>query len=1784
MTTTNSFDVYASTHFGPSTDLTLGSKLLLKLKNIFQQKKMRKVPSYLLARELYSPEYKSKYAEWLAIKEAKRIKAQRDLMLEYVRFEDRDTSPLDNVPLAFLIKRHSVIQELNSIAQDVAEADTISVRSVETLTPSICGVYNTLRLYGGGDRIIDVPMITQRVIKNTRYRKDNTPIKRGCSNSFKRTTLSTIYERNEINVHKQEHIENLLNYSDDCDTVINKITGIKFYPQMNFMPHMNVNLNCDDELVEKLNKLSISLQDGIKVSHGIDPQTSKVVSELTEMLRSKTSLLNTDINFKLPNFDYTKVGIIVASVAAALVHYNKRDHASLTILLGLLSAGILTQSFLSVAGVIPLMSYLSTYVVKYTKSSAPDHVQMEDIVVPQMNLTDFENIVSSLVMIMITILVGKSDKPWTKEIINHVLNYKRSVDSVSSCFSAILKVVETIANYVSRDILGGSSFTLLETNRSDVNEFLAKVRVINDQVHHGTFLATTANSKIIHELWMEANELMSKLNKGTEAGIMVSLSNAISWLLSVKKSYEGMNLTFSGSRAEPTAALFLGPPGVGKSNMLYPLAYKLISETIPESKRDHFINSPNTFIYNRQAECVYWDGYNMDKIVCFIDDLGQMRDIAGNPDNEWMNWIRMCSSFNYVLHMASLEKKGNVYFQSRFVIANSNMQDFHVESIVEIEAFKRRVDHCFVVCPKEEFTKPETLGRGIWNRRLDGSKLPLGPLGITELTPEVAEFHEYNLLAHESKYTGKVFTYEEVAQMMLKTADLKQLRYEQMQMYLNKATFDAPVPQGLLDRARKGKMWTYDCKRFKNFMDKILKHEDSSDCITYLIAHYHQLTGQDHTLEYIIDFFYKYYGDIFEIFTECNPDDYMRLLENGFDPISEVDKCYPQMQKTDILSKLLKSFEGAYKTISTKLLECGAGWITTYKSMLDRFWFIIEPVSILVSVCVTAKIFHYIIKNIFSGILSLFGSPFSTEAYSGKPQRERGNKASRKALNPKSYKSRLNYNQPSIQPSTQSASKYDAANVDIVKKIVMRNCYELWLPDQDKRLGFATFVRGQTFMIPRHFATQIYYAMDDFPDYETKLVTFKKTNSKITYQMKMCEMMNVVSDVGLDNLDCVLVKAPKYFPTHADITPYFVSRDRADKMRDIHYRLVMPGVEECTSWMGDARKIESQVITDDVTYTLLKGFRYFALTQNGDCGALFTVVDTHTQQEKILGMHVAGNPSVGFGISSCITREDMLTDLNPVNEVIQKFEDESYPQSETIVLDGRFETKYISPFRTSAGGRTKIIRSPLHGKWMKANKAPSKLSSFQGKDGQVVNVLNNALEAYCTPFVYVEPKIVEDIGDMIYDNLNYSSSITVDKKLLTFKEAVCGIENEPDFAAISRSTSLGYPEAAAPGPKPKGKKAILGETGEYTYDSAECQKIIEECKNIESLAKQNIRSEHIYIDKLKDELRSHAKVEAGKTRLFSSCPFRLLILFRRYFGSYLLWLHKNRIENGFAVGVNPFSAEWQRLAYKLLQFGTPETKNIGAGDFKGYDGKEKPIIHNDILRIVNKWYSDEHSLVREVLWLEITNSHHISDSIIYAWPSSNPSGNPMTTAINNLYNHYTAAYVWYKVHDFNLLDLRSFYKNVYYVTLGDDNAFAVSHDKTHLFNEKAMSDHVPDLGMTYTNEHKTETTADLRSIDQISFLKRSFRYEEFYDRYCAPLELEVILEIPFWTKDTSDSNAIVDDNVNTAIRELSLHPPEVFNEWVDKICSSYLSECGKAPRTTSRRHLLLECANADTWY
>jgi len=630
--------------------------------------------------------------------------------------------------------------------------------------------------------------------------------------------------------------------------------------------------------------------------------------------------------------------------------------------------------------------------------------------------------------------------------------------------------------------------------------------------------------------------------------------------------------------------------------------------------------------------------------------------------------------------------------------------------------------------------------------------------------------------------------------------------------------------------------------------------------------------------------------------------------------------------------------------------------------------------------------------------------------------------------------------------------------------------------------------------------------------------------------------------------DQLLIVFPKSVHDHADITGSIASSAEMTKFNTVSGCLLSNADGVVVMRYGQIRSsdiVRHYTDCDGNTYKLRSSYQYNLETKDGDCGAILMGIHVGLAR-KIIGIHVAG--TIGLGMSSPLNIEDIKRglahiamdaqvslNLDPLLKAPTAHEKIALPEGDFVPV-GKAIYKVASPTKTA------LRESAVHGMITAPTTAPSALAPkiVEGvrvdpmqlglkKAGRIppsldLNRLNIALND------------VERVVNTIPDP-NHA-------RILTDDEAVAGVEGDAFLAPINRKSSPGFPLTKEKKGLP-GKMRWLGEV-EYKLDpeiKAEMARVVEN-------AKHNVRTPTIWTDTLKDERRPLEKVAMAKTRVFAAGPMVYTLVFRKYFLGFAAHCAKNRIDNEISIGTNVYSLDWTRTAERLCSKGN----KVIAGDFSNFDGTLVLEILAEIVEIVNKFYDDgeENALIRRVLWKEIVNSVHVCGDDVYMWTHSQPSGCPITAILNSLYNSVSMRYVWLTVMPPEFQTMRSFNEHVAMVSYGDDNCVNISDAAIDHFNQLTIAEGYKEMGMTYTDETKSGKMIPYRSIDEIGYLKRGFKWDEEEHQYIAPLDLSVVLEMINWVRGDFDREERTIENMETSAFELSLHGREVFEHWIGR--------------------------------
>lgn len=705
---------------------------------------------------------------------------------------------------------------------------------------------------------------------------------------------------------------------------------------------------------------------------------------------------------------------------------------------------------------------------------------------------------------------------------------------------------------------------------------------------------------------------------------------------------------------------------------------------------------------------------------------------------------------------------------------------------------------------------------------------------------------------------------------------------------------------------------------------------------------------------------------------------------------------------------------------------------------------------------------------------------------------------------------------------------YDDPSLMDVEKIVLRNLVQIYSRRGGKVtfMGHGLMVRGRVMLTFNHL----------FALHHDELI-FRRGVMEGEFTCKVGELkLNQLSN-GDVLVDSVLVSLPKRYQLCRDITAHFAKHE---SITDNHFRtrlLSMKGNNDVFVRVaaGNARavdQLESYELDSNGIVTewfVRHHYRHDMDTVKGDCGAVLVQSNT-SQRAKILGIHVAGAMIRGMdfpGLACAVTHEmlmeglgamDVRDKLNPCFEYGDIDEVKECPQLEQFDVFG-FVAQGVSD-----NVRSQIRRSPLYGCMGEPLTKPALLYGSVDDEDVKLRAIRKSAPVSTVPLDEERLQRVKIELERVFSTLDRDKA-----RVLTLSEAAYGVEGDEYIKALNLDSASGYPWVFDA--KRKGKRTFI-------HDGIIEQKVIDACTRRVNRARNGERSTTIFSDHLKDERRPVKGFKFLKPRVFSSGPLDYTLVFRQYFGTFIANVMRHRVDNTVAVGINPHGFEWTHLAEHMLQVGD----NVLAGDFSNYDGTLNAQMLWLLLDVVNEWYSDGNSDIREVLWVEIVNSVHMYRNIVYLLDHGNPSGNPMTTIVNSMYQYG----MWLYVVQGLGCSVSDFVKKCRLVTYGDDNILSV---RGAFLNAKDLIDGFAEVGMTLTSDVKDEEFK-YKSLSGVTFLKRSFAYDTEVGRYLAPMNVDNIIEMIYWYRAPHQWSEVGLDIVETSVREMAHCSKSDFDNYV----------------------------------
>nr|QYV43042.1 MAG: polyprotein [Picornavirales sp.] len=532
---------------------------------------------------------------------------------------------------------------------------------------------------------------------------------------------------------------------------------------------------------------------------------------------------------------------------------------------------------------------------------------------------------------------------------------------------------------------------------------------------------------------------------------------------------------------------------------------------------------------------------------------------------------------------------------------------------------------------------------------------------------------------------------------------------------------------------------------------------------------------------------------------------------------------------------------------------------------------------------------------------------------------------------------------------------------------------------------------------------------------------------------------------------------------------------------------------------------------------ITKGFRYTAATKVGDCGSPLIRWDPRSKG-KIIGIHIAGsliNSSEGY---SCIVDKewiDLVLGSYGYRQADIDIEDipmtgggrDVIPEMQVI---GYTPDRVVIPL-----GPSQFVPSEFSRWGFRIPKTKPCVRTARGES----STLHKVLAKFRKSAPYVDRKLVANISTSLFVKYFMHSP---NKKIYTYEEAINCLES---VRSVDLSTSPGFPWS----------RTQMRKSDFVAYDEDKQRFFFvndvmpNRCKDLEERMLAQQPTSFVFTNCLKDERLPIADVERGKVRLFMICPFDLTILVRKYYGAFVSYLHDIRHQIGVSVGIDPHSDEWHSLAMNLQR----NSDELIAIDFSNWDRSIPMEFLGVFFDIADKYYSDEHQMIRDTIRQAILNPVYQLKYLRYRVVSGNPSGCPVTTELNSIAN---LAMTLYTI-TLSGFPLEKVLNQTFVATYGDDSVVSTSLPlDIDLFGQQIAA-----LGLLATNTEKSGAISK-QSLNRITFLKRSFLW--YKGKYYAPLHKDSILESLLWNRRGNNAHYNFEQTINNALTELEQYPPQ----------------------------------------
>jgi len=1204
--------------------------------------------------------------------------------------------------------------------------------------------------------------------------------------------------------------------------------------------------------------------------------------------------------------------------------------------------------------------------------------------------------------------------------------------------------------------------------------------------------------------------------------------------------------TQSGPRPEPVGILFTGEAGIAKTELSKKICDMLLDTISPECCRDNYgeIINREQLVFDMPTD-KFWDGYSSSTIIIKGDDIFSARETATMQDPDSLKIINMINTNPWPVPIAECTEKNKVFCRAKVFLGTSNLKNLDLlESVNDKRAVKRRFH--FTVDTKVNSDYLDSSGK------VDPMRLPHGTDGITYFPDD---YWVCTVVEHKSNCHSEPIElyYHQLIEYIIKRIKQHEKFYK-MNEIANRNSV-------LKYRLRNREIYNTFQDGFDEFKHSMYRIDMTNAKICKYVNFVTGLSreGLDKFLNDWIDF----------LDTDCCGLDTKPLKWKGLSALESLVTEFPDNYNPNMILYYCKIVLFARHLnrrdllTGDPLLEERKYVIPDFKEKISQFFsFLQNNWKSIVACLLAGGVLYVIVKKFFT------------------IQKDVNN-----FLGAKEPEEQVGFLEKNFNVKVPSPLFGVRNNVnDALSKSINSYSFYMSLKDPDGELvslGMTHNYSGRMFICNRHFKLMLeHYTQRDsrYLDCNLTLTTLYGNKQHVLPVREFIrfdvEDSLKAKDILIYYLDSVPITSSgirRYIATSFDYNK-IMSRTRFSARVLFYVNNELRDLPTIVDSQVTAFSPKVPIIVKSKTgleYNIPNGFTYTgSVFKKGYCGGLLIVPDLSTDNRFICGFHAAGTEVVGH--STSITQELLDPYVDSVGGVMCPY----YKEREVLgVVSAPPELQgWAQPIGSMDSShqivtlaQSDITKSVLHSRipsYGNSIMSCTKLKKFTHEDGRIIDPNENALKNYGFKNKFV-PNYQLNLAGSLYSDLIERNSI-IARGFRTKKDLRESLYAFGTVKRIDPNTSAGYPYNLPNAYNPKKEWVLACRSGDpkRKYDTE--SKIVDICLSKLSEIVKGIRPEDfVYSGNLKDEKIKKHKSREGLTRFFAGANFIQHNINRAYFGDFIDNFTQMNISVGSAIGVNPYSNRWDDLAKLMNQFDGDNLNkcNKGAGDYSKFDGHQMTNIQNKIIEIINEWYGDEgytsldgqevpDNVIRMRLFMEICNARIILDNKCYEWQTALPSGNTLTALVNTMYNNMLLRLVWIRV-GINPMD---FDKHFYMCSLGDDIIFSISDRYRHLINEITLPSLMDELGMVYTNETKGTSEVEFRTITEIEFLKRSFRFLPCKNRWVAPLRKESYYESIYWTKkDPMLKDVITIDNVRNGLREATLWGKPDFEQFYNEV-------------------------------